>query len=275
MLLAGLLAASGCRTLTLVSDHALGPVETDGRTTEWSPSSTGQVNEENVQVAARNDDEQLYVMVRFRANDDKWTRPCAMTGLTLWLNRDGRKRERTGIRFVAGPNPESLPRPTERDRPPEGMGSIRKLPQREHDGMLVFLDREAETTAVLPADGTRGPRAGFTCADGLCSYEFSFPLAPATPGRFGLGVGPGATVMVGLTAGPDKEAREVTRQQRPGNMAGKGGGGGRGGGRPGGGRGGPGGGPAGGGQRPTSTENPELWVKVRLVEARSESEEDS
>jgi hypothetical protein len=134
------------------------------------------------------------------------------------------------------------------------------------DGKLVFSDTKADTTAVLPADGSRGPSAGFICKSGMCTYELSLPLRAADSGRFGIGASSGGVVMVGLTAGPSKEEREAMDAQRSGRP-----GGGMGGGPPGGGMGGgpPGGGGPGGGQRPAMAENPELWFKVKLAHAEA------
>jgi hypothetical protein len=257
-----LVVLAGCKTLQMASDWAAKPVVADGESTDWVLASGSAINEGGMQVNASNDSANLHLMVRFRANDEEWPRPCAMTGLTVWLNPSGKKSEDFGIRFAAGPSSESLPQPA-------GMSGRPGGPQRQAlDGKLTFMDQKADTTGSLPADGSRGPSAGFTSESGICTYELSLPLCVADSGRFGIGAKPGGVVMVGLTAGPSKEEREAMGSQRSGmpegGMGGRPPGGGMGGGPPGGGM---GGGPSGGGQRPAMAENPELWFKVKLAPA--------
>lgn len=262
LLATGLTTLPGCKTLELASDWTRDRVEADGRSGEWLPVSPGWLDVDNLQVAARNDAERLYLMVRFRANDGQWARPCGMTGLTVWLSPSGKKARKTGFRLVAGPKPDSLARPA--GAPFAEPGSNRERGPRPHDGMLVFLDRDADTSAVLTPDDADGVRAGFCADGGICSYEFSFPLT-ALPGQYGLGVGPGKAVMVGLTCGQDKEERAAQRERLQGENGGPPAGAGQRGGGPRGGGGGPGnGGRPGnvrGGSAPAS---PELWFKVRL-----------
>ena len=260
-LLAGLaFALEGCRTLNLAGDWALAPVAADGETTEWTVTSGGYYQDDDVQVRVSNDSNELNLAVRFRAGNEKWARPCAMTGLSVWLCPNGKKSRDTGLRFNAGPAP------TGQDES-AGPAPFHGQPGRPAlDGRMVFVDRPADTTATLPPDGTRGPRAGFTSESGTCTYELSIPLLARDSGSFGLGSGPGSTVMLGLSAGPGKEEREAMAGQKPEMPEGGSGGrpGGMGGGPPGG-----RGGPPGGGRGPAETKNPELWFKVKLAQAGS------
>jgi hypothetical protein len=265
--LPGVAAFVGCATLQLVSDWATRPVTADGESTDWVITSGSTITEEGLQVTASNDSANLHLMVRFRANNDKWPRPCAMTGLVVWLNPSGKKSTDYGIRFAAGPSPEDLPRPGMMSGTGDSVEPRRGAPRPALDGQLTLIDKKADATSFLPADGSRGPSAGFVCQSGVCTYELNLPLKPAQAGSFGINAKPGSVVMVGLAAGPSKEERDKMREQRP-----EGGMGGppeqsMGGGPPGGGmRRGPRGGPP-GGQRPGMQQNPELWFKVKLATA--------
>lgn len=248
-----------------MSDWASRPMTADGATTDWELTAGSSFQDEDVQVRVNNDSANLYLVVRFRARDRKWAGPCAMTGLSVWLSPNGKKSQERGLRFAAGPSSESLPHPAEMSGRPGGRG-LHSWKPRQLDGQLLLVDKKADTTAVLAADGSLGPGAGFACESGVCTYELSIPLRAADSGRFGIGAKPGGTVMVGLAAGPGKEEREAMQSQRPatpaGGMAGGPPGGGTRGGPPGGGAGGPG-----GGQRPAMDESPELWFEVRLASA--------
>ncbi|UCG42886.1 MAG: hypothetical protein JSU73_13670 [candidate division WOR-3 bacterium] len=267
----GLLMIAGCRTLSLMSQWAAEPVTADGEAGEWSLASGRTLMQDDVQVSARNDEENLNLMVRFRASDEKWARATMRSGLRLWFNPNGKKRKDLGLRIATGPRPDDLPGFESRGDStgmlgmhlPEELRPRFESMRPKMDGSIQVIDRILETSYDLPADGSLGPAAGFTCQDGMCSYELSVPLE--LNGSFGLGIEPGKSVMVGITAGWSEEEREAMRERMqemrtrepgmrlPGGMGGRRRMGGR----------GPGG-PAG---QPTDTdENLEIWIKVRLAE---------
>jgi len=269
----GLLAFSRCKTLELASTWAMKPVIADGELTDWIIATGNTLNtEDGAQVNVSNDSTNLYLMIRFRANNKKWTRACALSGLTVWLDPTGKKSTNFGIRFGAGPSLESLEQSAEIGTRPGGMESGPKMPRHRLDGQLTVINKKAspDTIVSLPSDGSHGPSAVFTFQSGICTYELTLPLYSVNTGAFAMGVKPGKIVMVGLTAGLSKEEREAMSDERHetprGGMGGAFGppGGSMGGGRPGG---GPPGGGMGGGQRPTMPESPELWFKVKLAPA--------
>ncbi len=272
----GVLMLAGCKTLSLMSQWAAEPVEADGESGDWSLASGGTVMQDNVQVSARNDQDNLHLMVRFRTSEEEWTRATMRSGLRVWFNPKGKKRKDLGLRIATGPRPDELPRFEDRAEStgmrgmPGGMGMPGDMRPRfesmrpKMDGSIEVVDKTVNTSFDLPADGSMGLAAGFTCQDGMCSYELSVPLV--LNGTFGLGIKPGRSVMVGITAGWSEEEREAMREQMQEMRGTEGGmrppGGGMG--RP---RGMGGRGPAGpAGQRTDMGENPEIWVKVKLAE---------
>jgi hypothetical protein len=267
----GVLMFAGCKTLSLMSQWAAEPVAADGEAGEWSLASGRTLMQDDVQVSARNDEENLHLMVRFRVSDEKWARATMRSGLRVWFNPNGKKRKDLGLRIATGPRPDDLPGFESRGdstgmrgmQLPEELRPRFESMRPKMDGSIQVIDRILETSYDLPADGSLGPAAGFTCQDGMCSYDLSVPLE--LNGSFGLGIEPGKSVMVGITAGWSEEEREAMRERiqemrgrEPGTRLPVGMGGRRGmGGR------GPGG-PA--GQPTDMAESPEIWVKVKLAE---------
>lgn len=254
LVLLTLAALSGCKTLQMASDWAAQPKTADGASSDWVLASGSTINEENLQVSASSDSANLHLMVRFRANDMKWSQACAMTGLTVWLNPAGRKSRNTGLRFAAGPAREKMPVPEGMPARPD-MAELSRGPGRMlADGRLHPVGRKAPLTGPIVPDGSAGPSAGFVSESGICTYEFCLPFAATDAGRFAVGAKPGATIVVGLTAGMG-EAGHHSTGKRSGPPEGMGGGMG---GRP------SGMGPT-GSHRPEESASPELWFKVRLA----------
>jgi hypothetical protein len=271
-----LIALNGCATLQVTStwakeQNAASNENSDSIEPVWTP-----LDKNNAVVAVSNDSEYLHLKVRFSARDNNWVRSCAMTGLTVWLNANGRKRKDFGITIASGPSREGFSHPVVQD---SSLG-------REEPGFLMqprlnggLTVNYADQRVAAPANGALGPSATFAAQSGVCTYDLSVPISGLNESHLGLSAAPGATIMVGLTAGPSADERagmEQRSQEGQGRSGGDEGSGNRMGGGPPGGEmgGGMGGGPPGGGMgggpgggRPGMEEvrNPEVWVKLQLA----------
>lgn len=241
------LLLAGCATVQVAS--------------RWTPqSATGDeqpwyyLDDQAIIFATDNDSENLNLKIRFRTNETKWVRSCAMTGLTVWLDPTGHKKRDFGIRVAAGPEPERRGTPSQ--------GDFRLSPDAARPGLMpprddgVYVIRPGETTAIAE-DGSRGPRAEFTSENGVCTYDITVPLRTDVGRNLGLDVAPGTALFIGLTAGMDDDDRRARRAQR---MERDDESGAREGPRPGGGQ--RPGGPPGGAE---AAANPETWVNIRLA----------
>ena len=241
--------------MQLASDWAAAPVVTDGASSDWRVGSAIYADDAGAQMSVSNDSSNLYVLFRFRSNNERWSRPCSFTGLTLWLGANGKNTQDHGLRFADGPSAADGPGGGETQRQP---GSFHEL-----DGRLVVLGKGDVMLSELPADGSRGPSAAFLDESGICSYEIRVPLRATEDNAFSAGARPGSTVMVGVTAGLSQEQRQAMRE-RMGGMHGGGHMGGSGG--PTEGAGGGRGGPSDEDPRPgrTAPTNPSIWLRVAL-----------
>jgi hypothetical protein len=280
MLALGLIALNGCATLQVTStwakeENAVSNENSDSIEPDWTP-----LDKNNAVVAVSNDSEYLHLRVRFSARDNNWVRSCAMTGLTVWLNANGRKKKDFGITIASGPTHEGFSHPAVQD---SSLGSEEPgFPMRPRlDGGLTVNYTDQRVKA--PANGTLGPSAAFAVQFGVCTYDLSVPISGLNESHLGLSTAPGATIMVGLTAGPSADDRAEMEQRSqegrgqsggdegPGDRMGGGPpGGGMGGGPPGGEMGGgmgggPPGGGMGGGPGMEEMRNPEVWVKLQLA----------
>jgi len=73
------------------------PVQVDGNGTEWPADSLILEKDANVSYAFQNDAANLYVLFQF--NDAKSMSSVEATGLTLWVNNDGKERKNHGLHY--------------------------------------------------------------------------------------------------------------------------------------------------------------------------------
>lgn len=265
------LAISGCKTEQIQCHWPSQPIIIDGQMTEWEDRANIYFEENGVLLGLRNDDENLYILFRFR--DRSWLRAIRMTGLTIWLDGQGNKDKTFGIRYNGIPLPDDSSftgvggqNINTANMPP---GMMERMAERLRDMpvQLTVIDenRWYEPMAV-PEDGSRGPAVAFSDARGFYTYEFSIPLAESTDDTYGLNSAPGQIIGIGGEWG-DMDMDDLKPSR--GNMSGGRGdgmGGGRGGGMGGGKGGGMGGRPGGmGGNRLEMPEKQEFWLKTELA----------
>jgi hypothetical protein len=264
----GTVLVTGCKTQEVPSHWLTVPIQVDGKMTEWSEIPITYF--EGAVLGLGNDDKNLYIHFRFKS--PAWAQAVRKTGLTLWIDANGKKDKEIGIRFYGGPSPKEL-------MAARGNEQFDNMPQEQKQD---FLEREAQTANKfiffdnsyyvedsIPVDGSKGPAAGYDTSLGFYSYEFSIPLQESAVQFYGLGVQPGQTICLGAEWGGMRFDRGGMPGKPPGGMGG-GPPGGIGAGPPGGmggGRGGPG-----GGEKKLS-EKQEFWVKTQLALPTEEQQE--
>jgi len=216
---------TACKDGTIQSQWAGDGLLADGRMADWNDIATTYLEDQEAVVGLANNDENLYVMVRFR--NPMWARTIHMSGLTVWLNAEGGKDRDFRLTFLGGPSMEQI-----RQADSGSFGSPRdgggQSPDRMGRGMTPKPDQLTcfiEGRIVekpIPCDGTEGPSAAGAYDHDFYVYEFKIPLQESAVRSYGLGVEPGATIGIGAEWG------EMTRPERPvGDRRGGGMGGGR------------------------------------------------
>jgi len=246
------------------------PITVDGNIDDWMELPGVMLDDQNASLGVSNDGECLYIL--FKTRDPRWMRTIRMTGLTLYLNNEGKKKKDYFIKFHDGPTRaqmRAMGDNRESDMPTRGMGP-RSNRDSESEPRLTCYIKDRIIEKAIPLDGSEGPRAAFDTSHGFCAYEFSIPLAEDSVRFYGIGADPGRQIVVGLEWGDMEDAmKERMGGKDRGGMGGPGGGMGGPGvgmGGPGGGMGGPGGGMGGGrgGERPEMPEKQEVWIKAEL-----------
>lgn len=278
-------------THSIESTVATDGITIDGNTNDWDDWPVVYLQDSLRVVSVSHDDENLYIMYRF--GDSRVAEQLLHRGVVLWINGDGKKKNKNdafGVRYAgseeiaialeasregcnAGATPDrsggrGYPDLPEEDRP-------RSVPV----GVLTVIRDGIRETAE---NGASGFQSASTAIEGVYAYELGIPMdeiggkladTPSTKAR---------KLAVGIQVGGLTKAESELMEENLSQMQGQGGGaGGRGGGMGGGGMGGgdmggPGGGGMGGrgggmggrpggpgGGRPNL--NPEIdWLVVEL-----------
>lgn len=259
----------GCKTQTMPSHRFDQPIEVDEQTTDWQGVAMTTLAESGAVLGIGNDDENLYILLRFR--DPQWVGIIRRGGITFWFDIKGGKAKEFGLVYNGGPDISELmkQRKTEQsdgggrwNLPGEGFEG-REMPE---ERFSILLKKWFMQPAYISPQGKNGPQIGTGVEHGFINYELKIPLSESGDDFYGLGVGPGETITIGLEWGIDM--KRDPGQGMPGGGRGQGQIGGPGGGRGGSFKGGGPGGKMGGGQSMKRFSKQEVWLKVTLAVAK-------
>lgn len=268
------------------------PITVDGNPSDWHDAASIYLEDSLHSVSISHDRDNLYVMYRF---SDQWlAHQLLMRGAVLWLNGDGKtknKGEPYGVRYAGSSQIEEYFETLDerdKDRPDVAVNSAAR-PYGPLPGSLAGMPPTPDELTVIRAglkeSVPRGaidlPAAGATVVDDSFCYELRIPIAdiggkvsstPASRKRqVAIGLQPG-----GLTEAEREFIQSQMRAPRGDMMPGRGGGMGGGGGRPPGGMGGGGAGGGHGGMRGEGREEwrqrlePEItWLEITLLPVAS------
>lgn len=269
------IVSGGCKTQAVSSHRFEQPVEIDELTTEWRGVPLTTLEKSGAALGIGNDDENLYILLRFR--DPQWVGIIRREGLTCWIDNQGGKAKEFGLVYNGGPDISELmkQRKTElgdggrRWNPPDEGFEGRELPE---ERFSILLKKWFMQPAYISPVGKNGPQIGTGVEHGFINYELKIPLSESGDDFYGLGVGPGETITIGLEWGIDMKRDPGQGMPGGGRGQGQGGGGGQiggpGGAGGGGMKGGRQGGRMGGGQSMKRFSKQEVWLKVTLAAAK-------
>ena len=203
------LCAPGISKVKIVeSTWAATPVNIDGVNTDWEGDSLTLYKKTKVDYAFRNDSDNLYVLFMFK-EPQKFMSTIRYTGMTLWLNTEGKKKKYYGIKFstkmVSADNYISIIEEIAGPLSEEKKKTIKSKPT-----YLVFhnevIDKKGKPAAI-----STGPSAPLFNSGGreILTYEFRIPLKRDEGQPVGIGTEPGKTIKIGFEwGGLTKELKE-------------------------------------------------------------------
>jgi len=146
----------------------------DGDISDWDGIDLGYLEETKTVFGTVNDDEYLYVMLRF--NDSKLAQKIQKMGISLWLDESNDQKKNYGLCFTGGLKAQQKleieGRHLNRKSPLYlGKTSKQNLPAA---GMINIIDGDNNSTAI--ANKTSGFAAASSKKELTYYYEFRLPL---------------------------------------------------------------------------------------------------
>ena len=95
-----LLAVSlhGCKGTVMQSSWTSSPITIDGKTNDWNDIPAMADEKNGITFKAANDSENVYVL--FALTEPFKARSIRMRGMTIWIDRNGKKDKNFGIKFI-------------------------------------------------------------------------------------------------------------------------------------------------------------------------------
>lgn len=263
--LIGFSLISGCGGDKIENQWLDQEIAIDGKYEDWEGINQNILEDLNIVVGMANDETNLYLM--FRMNDERMARRIRMMGVTIWLNKEGKKKKDYGVCYTGSTDLHISDRPGLRptdERSTQMEERMEKMRERlgkdlPRAGRIMIIQGDEKTER--DESSFDGPAAGSTYQNGVFCYEFKLPIPISTELGKKLKLG----LELGGISDEDRKAMMQEMGGRPGGgMGGRPGGMG---GRPGGMGGRPGG--MRGGERSTGGfgfEKQEMWFTVVLAQ---------
>jgi len=182
----------------------------DGSNSDWEGGTLTLYKKTQVDYAFRNDAENLYVIFIF--NDPRqFMSTIQQSGITLWLNTDGKKKKNYGIKFaiktVTADNYIQIVEEMLGEPMPEEKKQQIKAKETYQIVHNEVIDKKGEAPVI--ASGPTAP--AFNTAGGreTVVYEFKVPIKRDESHPVGIGTQPGGSFTIGFEwGGTTKEMRQ-------------------------------------------------------------------
>lgn len=186
------------------------PPTIDGSNSDWEGGTLTLYKKAQVDYAFRNDADNLYVIFIFNEPSRTYLSTIRDSGITLWLNKDGTKKKKYGIKFsiktVSADNYIQIVEQMMGELMPEE----KKQQIKAKESYQVFhnevIDKEGEAPPIVS-----GPTAPVFNTGGreTVVYEFKVPIKKDKTHPVGIGTQPGGSLTIGFEwGGTTKEMRQ-------------------------------------------------------------------
>ncbi len=255
----------GCGNKTIDSQWTDQKISVDGIAADWQNFKLQNYDKQDMFLGITNDKDNLYLLISFKGL--ALSRRFSMSGLTVWLDDENKKKKVLGVRLV----PEMDPRQRLGENIPAQMPEEMRLELEERQKNLIRGLTVTTNGGVFYKldDAENIPRGSYSNENDAITTELAIPLEESSITPFAIGSNPGSKMKIGFEIG-GSQALMKNRSSMTGSMGARGGMSGGMGGRGGrGGRGGMSGGRGGmtGGMRNTSqsAQFQDIWLSANLA----------
>ena len=182
----------------------------DGSNSDWEGGTLTLYKKTQVDYAFRNDADNLYVIFIF--NDPRqFMSTIQQSGITLWLNTDGKKKKDYGIKFAIKTVTADNYIQIVEEMLGEPMPEEKKQQIKAKESYQIFHNEviSKEGDAPVIASGPTAPAFNTGVGRETMVYEFKVPLKKDEAHPVGIGTQPGGSLTIGFEwGGTTKEMRQ-------------------------------------------------------------------
>jgi hypothetical protein len=194
------------------------PIRVDGMEQDWTADNLINFKKFNVDYGFKNDGDYLYSVFIFR--DPEYLSSISQTGMTLWLNSEGKKKKDYGIRFqqlaVSADTYIQLLENQGGALTETQKQQIRS--KKQHFVPNVFIVNKDEEAIRASAEYKPAVFKTASYQDRIV-YEFAVPLERPEETAFGIGAQPGQAIKLAYEWGGMTEEMKQARLSRMGRMS--------------------------------------------------------
>lgn len=197
---------------TIASNWVAAPLSIDGSNEDWADVNFNFEKKVSVDYAFKNDAENLFVLFIFK--DPKYLSSINATGMTIWFNTEGKKKQYYGLKFITQKvTPDAFISILEQRRGTLSEEEKNKIRANLHYFLhnAQVIDKKSKSSSPAPPSEAVIP-AIFRAQrqEEMMVYEFAIPLKRATELAPGIETEPGKTVKVCFEwGGMTKEMKEA------------------------------------------------------------------
>jgi hypothetical protein len=197
---------------TIASNWVAAPLSIDGSNEDWADVNFNFEKKVSVDYAFKNDAENLFVLFMFK--DPKYLSSINATGMTIWFNTEGKKKQHYGLKFarqrVKADAFISILEQRRGTLSEEEKNKIRANPNYFLHNAQVINKKSKSSSQAPPSEGVIPAIFRAQKQKETIVYEFAIPLKRATELAPGIGTEPGKTVKVCFEwGGMTKEMKEA------------------------------------------------------------------
>jgi len=218
-LIISITAISYAKEAPVSSTWADTPMKIDGLDNDWAECPLAFQKKMQVEYAFKNDAEYLYVLFKFK--NLGYLSSINYTGMTLWLNTEGKKKKYYGIKFASKEvSADEYMALLEKKQGP--LSEEQKTKLRSNQSYLVanpeVINKKSSSQPAAIKD-SRPAKYDVKVQENLVVFEFSIPLERPAESSPGIGTEPGKNIKVGFEWGGVTKDIEKAMMKGPGRQS--------------------------------------------------------
>lgn len=192
------------------------PVVVDGQGMDWQDVQTFEKTKMKIDYAFKNDNNYLYVL--FKLKDFKYLSTIDSSGVTVWLNKDGKSKKKYGVKFKRRMiTPEHFIALLERQHGP--LPEDKKAQIKKKKSYTIYqngvVNKGSDVVVPIKVASAQAPAFKVSQTREAMIFEFRIPL-PNDEGKVvGIGAKPGEEIAIGFEwGGLTKEYKDMMLKKK-------------------------------------------------------------